>query len=1296
MTGLDVFTCALDGVTLIEASAGTGKTWNLCALYVRLLLEKKLDADQILVVTFTKAATAELHERIRERLGQLLRAIEARIATPDANLPDYPFSQDPFINGFFATTLAAHKRDDLEAAAQQLRAALSLFDQAAIHTIHAFCQRALQEAPFAAAMPFDFEVQADDAALRFDLAVDFWREQVEPVAACYPDFAAWLVENGAGPAVLDAQLARRLKKPLAQLRWSGLDEAASSNADNDGNARSNESNGNHESDHIDTQAQLFDTAYTLWRTGHDAIVALFDAAQASSSLNRNSYKPQTITEAMRAWDDWFAQGNAKAPLPAIASKLTTSALKKATNKKSETPAHEFFTLADRLVAAARDAAARQRTRWLSLMRLWLEHAPCEMAERKRERRVMSFDDLLTNLYHALTEHPQLADTLRARYRAALIDEFQDTDPLQFAIFSRLFVPDGPLFLIGDPKQAIYSFRAADLHTYLAARDAASARHTLAVNQRSTQAMIDACNRLFGANPRAFVLDGLDYQPVRASARQRAPFVDEATNAHETAHTGNFIIWTLPGASDDKSSVLKKDEAQRLASATCAAEIVRLLRGAREGRVKIGDRPLTPAHIAVLVQTHQQGSLMKRTLTAYGIGSVEQARMSVFSTFDAEQIERILAAIDTPGELRKLRAALATDWFGLDAQRLWRSAQPESESGAPDTDISSVTDEARWVERFARYRMLWREYGFAVMWRTLEDELRITQWLVAQPDGERRLTDVKHLAELLQARAVAQPGIAPTLRWFAAQRSVENGNDETQLRLESDRNLVQIVTVHQSKGLEYPVVFCPFINDGSLRNASLSKRFDAREYHDEDGHAVLHYGLDEENDSTSHGEDDLATRAQRQVQREQAAERVRLWYVALTRAMYRCYIVAGPYLVRGSTKESQRSMLNWLVAGDGYALDDWFDKPPDVAQLAARWQAFAGGPVSMAALPLEPPCQRLTSTHDMHGAFHARAAHRALHLTWRLASFSALVAAGARNEQEAPGSVTTFDAAPANHDDARPDHDATVEPVSNDVAPDNLAIPTVPVAFAPDDILNFPRGAAAGECLHRMFELADFADRATWPAAINRALHERPVRVREGLAPHLPAMMQRLLADVTTTGLAPLSAPGMTLTSLDPTRRLNELEFVFPAPALDCAALRRVLREHGYPDVRLESSTLSGFVKGFIDVVFEHDGRYWIIDWKSNHLGDTPAAYDTPSLENAMTVHAYHLQALLYTVALHRYLRARLADYDYDAHCGGYLYLFVRGVRPAWQAAGNAAGIYARRPARALIETLDRLMNGDTP
>lgn len=1264
---LDVFTCALGGVNQIEASAGTGKTWNICALYVRLLLERDLNADQILVVTFTKAATAELHERIRGRLAELARAIE----TGDDG-------GDPFVVRLMETVLADADESALEQASKRIRRALSTFDQAAIHTIHAFCQRALQEAPFAAAMPFTLEMEADDAGLRFELAAGFWRARVQRVAAEHLAFAAWLVARGAGPAALDTELARRLKKPLARLRW-GASGAAAPAPDAP-------------ADEAAARAR-FDEACALWHAEREPIAQLLGQAQAA--LNRTTHKPEAVQAALDAWGRYFAEDDCHAAPPRAALKLTAAALAKATKVKFIQPEHPFFLLADTLAAASDAAEAAHRARWLALLAAWLDEGPAALAAMKRARRLASFDDLLSNLHGALVAHPWLAETLRARYPAALIDEFQDTDPLQFAIFERIFAQTGdapaPLFLVGDPKQAIYSFRAADLHTYLAARHAASARYTLAVNQRSTAPLVEACNRIFSANPHAFVLEGLDYLPVRAGTRARPPFVDGGArrggavlDVDVDAGNGNgdFRIWLLPHGDD----ALAKRDAQRRSAEACAAEIVRLLRGAREGSVTIGDKPLVPADIAVLVRTHKQGSLVKRVLAAWGVGSVELAQASVFATIEAEQLERVLLAIDTPGNPRRLRAALAADWFGLDAAALWRL---EALAGAAErSDVDRVAEAAHmvpggraglpddgtsWVERFSHYRALWHERGFATMWRTLMRELGVGLRLIAGVDGERRLTDVNHLGELVAARTAMHPGIAPTLRWLAAQRA-QGGGEEAQLRLESDRDLVQIVTVHKAKGLEYAVVFCPFLNDGARMPSTGSGLPEACEYHDAtlgEGApvTVLHYGC----------EGDEAERAAREAVREDAAERTRLVYVALTRAVYRCYLMAGPYLSSRSTKEARRSVLNWLVAGDARGFDAWSADPPDESTLVERWHALAGGPITVAPLPeagLRRPLARETPAAQR---LAARTSRRVLSEAWRIASFSALAAAGQR---WAPGLVD---------DEPRPDHDALTALVEGQGL--NASVAALPASGEPDpdDILGFPRGAAAGECLHRLFELADFSDPSSWPGAIARARAERPVPADVDTARRMPAMMARLIGDVVATELA----PGLTLSALDPERKLVEWPFLFASPALDLTAVRRVFIAHGYPDVALQPSLLTGFVKGFIDMIVEHRDRFWIVDWKSNYLGAQAADYGASSLDAAMTAHAYHLQALLYTVALHRYLKARKLAYDYDAHTGGYLYVFLRGTRPGWREGDRPAGVHRRKPARALVEALDALMNGGT-
>jgi exodeoxyribonuclease V beta subunit len=1245
---LDVFGCDLDGVCLIEASAGTGKTWNICALYVRLLLEKQLTVEQILVVTFTNAATAELRERIRGRLAGLVAAMapvfgeedgadavdeESEDAFPDFD-PDA--SDDPLFNVMIAGLI---ERGELtpKAIRDCLQTALRGFDQASIHTIHGFCQRALAEVPFAAGLPFAYELVPDDNGVRHDLAVEFWRRVVEPLAAQDDGFAAWLVDRKRSPGTLTDQLARRLKKPMSALRWPAAVEA-------DGQTSPDAA-----------WLATYAAAAECWEAEASVIADLMRAALPS--YKKNIYHEASLAQALSGWQRYLSARDAGALLSPKAELLTTTRLAKDIKKGETPPDHRFFGLADTLVRARADADERYAMQWLRILREWLMQAPDQLALRKRELRVVSFDDLLGNIARALTQHPDLADALRARYPCALIDEFQDTDPLQFAIFSAVYgqgaksaphASPGPMFMVGDPKQAIYSFRAADLHTYLAARENADAAYTLAVNQRSTPAIIEAGNRLFGANDRAFVLDGLAYPPVRPGARRRPPFSD-------VREVADFTVWWLP--EDDEP--LSKDDAQQACARATAAEVARLLAGASRGEVLVGERPLAPGDIAVIVQTHRQGALMKAMLAEHAVGSVELTQDSVFASEEAETLLRVLRAVESPGDVRALRAALATELFGLDATALYRMQTSEA------SDAEAIA----WIERLQRYRQLWSERGFSAMWRTLMRELGLAARLVAQSGGERRLTNFMHLAELAQARWAEQPGMPALLRWLASQRNA-SGGEEAQLRLESDQNLVQIVTVHKSKGLEYGVVFCPFLWDGAVRDGG---SLEGLEYHDGPT-AVIDF-------TDAAGKGSPAAGALRQ---EQSAEQARLLYVALTRAVYRCYLAAGIYTSRRSVKEACGGMLNWLAAGQGIPFDAWITSTVDtderVATIRSAWKALAGGPLAVVPLPTGDALEADTRVvHDAAPELTTRASTRALREVWRIGSFSGLLAGMHAGPQLGGGQLS----APER---TRPDYDAQAN------AGPTFALPpegddTWPPA---DDILRFPRGPAAGESLHRVFELADFQSRAQWPHAVSRALRERPPGRGAEHNDTWRAMMMNMLADTLATPLR----PGLHLADVALTERLTEMEFTYPADAVSLEALRGLLRQFGYPDLPLDATVLRGYLKGFIDLVFRHSGQWWILDWKSNYLGTAPENYGAEGLREAMAEHGYHLQYLLYTLALHRYLQRRMPNYDYDRDMGGSLYLFVRGVRPDWASAhltgDDVPGVFFDKPSREMVDALDRL------
>ena len=1252
---LDVFDCPLAGTRLIEASAGTGKTWTLCGLYLRLLLEHRLDVQQILVVTFTNAATAELRERVRARLAETL----ARLCGTG------PALAEPFVDALLQALRTQHGLADADMALR-LDQALHTFDEASIFTIHGFCQRALADTPFTSGMPMSLDLLTDDSALRMEVVHDFWRRQVAGDALS-PALAAHLLSKKDSPEKWGQLLKRQLAKPLSKVIWPReLDEAP------DGTALSTAL-----STAISTAiSTAHAAARAIWRTDRERIVAC--VTNALPQLHANVYKATSIATAAASWDRQLASTDPLAA-PDTLDKLDLFTPDRLKPKQGQQPpqAHAFFALAGdllRLLATARQALSMARLR---LLRQLLTEAPARLRALKRERRVVAFDDMLYNLHEGLTSgaQPGLAEALKARFPAALIDEFQDTDPLQFAIFKTIYggalsathaasnpastsmitpaitpaitpTRAPPLFLVGDPKQAIYSFRNADLHTYLLARSQATAEYTLADNQRSTRQLLAGLNGLFSINPLAFVLPGLNYQPVRYGAKPRKAWHDSSQVR------APLQLWQLP--LDDTGQPLPKKAARRAAAAACAGEITRLLASAQRHEIALDGKPLSGGDIAVLVRSHAQGSEMRRALASLGAGSVELSQASVFQSPDAEDLERVLTAILAPARDRLLRAALATDMLGFD--------------GAGIDAVSA--DEARllgWVSRFTAYRDLWLQRGVGLMLRSLLVQEGVHQRLLARADGERRLTNLRHLSECLHQAAEQHGTPELLLRWLQTQRAEGSSDDAAQLRLASDRNLVQIVTIHKSKGLEYPVVFCPFLWDGHPGGAP--NTLEGRDYHDTDGQPVLDY---------SDGGDAAAIKAQ--ITSARAAENLRLIYVALTRAVQRCYLIVGPYTCQVGknllTTESSRSRLNWLVAGAGLSPDDWQQHKLPPAAITAAWQAFSAahpGSVALQALPAGP-WAGIDAARMAPEALAALPAPALMPGAWWIGSYSSL-ALGARHE----GAAVDHDARVRQPAEAEPRTAPAVDDDEREHAHDDED---------EDDILNFPRGPAAGNCIHAVFERVDFTAPSTWPGAIAAALREQPQGPPgRDAAARLPRMLGRMLADVLHTRLP----GGMALCEVPRARCRVELEFNLPAAHLSAGALAALLREQGYAVPALSFGVLQGYLRGFIDLVFEHGGRFYILDWKSNHLGQDRAAYAAPALARAMDEHGYPLQYLLYTVALHRYLQRRLPGYRYDDHFGGAIYLFVRGVRPGWTSAdGRASGVYVDHPPRQLVEQLSAL------
>ncbi|MBL8259218.1 MAG: exodeoxyribonuclease V subunit beta [Candidatus Competibacteraceae bacterium] len=1200
MEPLDPLCIPLDHFNLIEASAGTGKTYTITALYLRLVAEAAIPVDRILVVTYTNAATKELRDRIRERLAQL------RLALLRGHAPE-------------ADELATRLLDllpDRDLALRRLTNAARGFDEAAIFTIHGFCKRVLGDSAFESGLSFETELLADTGDLLQEIVDDFWRREFY---AASPSVVRHFLDERYSPERLLGEIERHLGKPYLNVLTPG--------GERDGAALE------------EAFVAAFRRAATLWSDDRAAIEALL---LKSPALNRQKYHPKWIPGWLASMEQYLG---AEQPQPALFGKFaqfTASRLQASANKGKVAPQHPFFEACETLQTACE--AVADYCRHQIPVKL-LAYCNAELASRKRQRQLQSYDDLLVNLHDALRQRRQgeaLIETLRRRYSAALIDEFQDTDPVQYAIFRRIYAGTGkPVFLVGDPKQAIYSFRGADIFAYLTARRDAPRHYTLDVNWRSDPRLLQAFNAVFGAGGRhPFLFEGIPFHPARPAERKR----------HEPLWLQNRLdaplrVWLLEAEGD--KAIAKGVANERIIRAT-AAEIVRLLDLGARGQARIGERAraesardLTGGDIAVLVRSHWQGRAIQHALLRSGVPSIQHADDSVFDSDEARQLEWLLAAVAEPGNEGGVRTLLASDLFGLSGEALYRLREDERAW-------------ARWLEKLQDYRQLWLDRGFMRFFRAWLNGEDVPRRLLAFRDGERRLTNVLHLGELLHVASRNQPSLSGLCKWFGERRRAPgNKDEECQLRLESDENLVRIVTVHKSKGLEYPVVFCPFLWNGKLHTDQASNS--TLLYHDplDPSRTFLAFGA---------GEDDPARRLARH---EEMAESLRLFYVALTRAKQRCY------LVWGKIRDAETAPPAWLlhhpsVVGPSQdALEvtrKRFEGIGPEAFLGDLQTAFAAADgIAVSALP-QASGQRYRPPVAPEPELRARAWSGPLAESWRVGSFTAL-ATGQTGEL--------------------PDHDMSAG------APQPAEPPEAPEPVFEPSIFDFPRGARAGICLHAIFERLDFnqRDRGRLQDHVGQTLKNHGLD-QAAWAAVVSDMVEKVLQ-------TPLDAGGLRLAALAPERRLNELEFYYPLAHLRSDELRRVLERHGRDSgplretvERLEFSPLRGYMKGFIDLVFEADGRFYLADYKSNWLGPEPAAYRRARLDEAMAREAYPLQYLIYSVALHRYLRLRVPDYDYERHFGGVFYLFLRGMDPR---SGPDCGVFQDRPTQALIEALDRLM-----
>lgn len=1242
MNPLDPLRFPLRGLRLIEASAGTGKTYTLAALYLRLVLghggacgfDRALMPPEILVVTYTNAATEELRDRIRRRLAEAA-AFFRRQGQGDA---------------WLRVLRAEFEASDWPGQAFRLEQAAQWMDEAAVYTIHAWCQRMLRQHAFDSGSLFDLTLQTDNQELLLECACDYWRSFFCNLAAA--DLAHVLEQiNCTTPLDL-----LECVKPL--LNMPPPHGTAQRTAD--------------PLPLLQQRQQAIEDARRVWLSDFDTAVTRIQQARQNKTLNNNKYRAASLDGWLRQLHDWV-HGAGMLPQTDVLQKLSATGLAEGCAKNNISPQHPAYDAMDQLNA---------RLEAPKIRRAVLYHAAADIHRRwqqaRQQRAFVNFDDLLTRLQTALCApgYEGLAEVVRQQYPVALVDEFQDTDPVQYAIFKRIYreQTDAALIMIGDPKQAIYAFRGADLHTYLTARQHIEPNrynlpdiYTLATNYRSTAGVVQAVNQLFGAastyaeGPFLFK-DKIPFEAVAAQGRAEQLVL-------EGRPVSGLTFWQV-----SQTDPLKLGEETgfraRMANAAASA-IVRWLNAAGQKPAGAGFRSATgplealkPADLAILVRNVTEARAMREALARRGIRSVYLSdKDSVFASAEAEDVLRLLRACAEPEQDRLLRAALAATVL----------ARPLAELDLLNQDEQVLEDT---VEQFRRYRHIWQRQGVLSMLRTLLMDYGAPARLLADPQGERSLTNLLHLSELLQAAAVELDGEQALIRWLSNQRADPSGeSDEQVLRLESDAACVKVITIHKSKGLEYPLVLLPFI---AAAAGARRPRIPSARFHDADG--CLQHVFDP------------TPEEQEAADRERLAEDLRLLYVALTRARHAVWAGAAVVDTRGNRKKSDPPRLSGLdyLLGRG--------QPMTVDLLAASLTALAAA--SPNDIALEPLPEATTDVYIPATAppqlQPVRHFTHTIPRDWQITSYSGIVA-GSRHDQgqaqaqaQGQGQAQVQALGTTGVDSTLAAPDSATEDQLQEAG--RVAPAIQPRATRGAGIHAFARGAEAGTFLHGLLEwaaAAPFADVLRRPETLVTHV-TRICTLRDWtdwVDPLCDWLVQLLQTPLQLTGDA------ISLAQLPCETYQPEMEFLLELAQLEIAALDQVVHAAIVPGARrprLQPGYLNpirGMLKGFIDLVFEHQGRYYVLDYKSNYLGEDVAAYHHAAMQAAVLEHRYDIQLVLYSLALHRLLKIRLPDYDYDRHVGGAVYLFLRGV----QADGH--GVYVNTPPRKLIEALDAVTGG---
>ncbi|MEO6681847.1 MAG: UvrD-helicase domain-containing protein [Ginsengibacter sp.] len=1116
----DPITVPLQGSNLIEASAGTGKTYSIAIIALRLILEKDISIREILMVTFTKAAVAELEERIRKFIRSGYKCAQGEEIS------------DKTISGLVQRSISEIGQENT---VERLKVATLFLDETSVLTIHSFCQQTLTEFAFETNQLFGADLLQDTSAILQEEVQKFWRRYITTIPQ---ELLSILI----GSKLSQSSILKVVKQHLAGKRYFKYDAKKEYSFCEEDHTNFMESIRK-----INSKEEELNKALLEFVTTNKEY--LIQRAGSNFFVTKNN-----VAELLETPDDFIDFLFQKGHLVNVKKAFDeTGILVKCT---------ECNSIKDEVKEIINEI-------FNHIYCVAINEISKGVEQHKLSANQLSFDDLIVNLHRALfsgKDNSALVSALQKKYKAVFIDEFQDTDKLQYEIFRAAFGSNTILFYIGDPKQSIYAWRKADIFTYFKAYQDVDTIYEMNVNYRSTKDMIDAMNVFFlpTENFDTFYFENQDNK-----------IVYKKVESPKDNQTGNFLL----GEESVIPITIIKRRNKSMINQEVAATVIDLLRNTE---YKINGQNIRPSDIGILVRSKSEGFSIKNALARFHIPAVTVTDAKVLQSAEAQEVMYVLEAMLDHSNKKTNRALLT------------------SFTGYKTADILNLNTD-KVIAMFKNYRNIWEKNGVYEPMNLFISEFGVQKHLLQTntENGERIITNLYQIIELLfKTESIKNLSPAELIDWL--KRSMEEYDavgDELEQRIENDEEAVKITTIHSSKGLQYPIVLAPSLD------LFKTNKYEESSYRDE-----------ETSEYVSALTKQMDEKQKEMHSRQLEQENRRLVYVTITRAIYKCFIFKNEHY-----KDSSLSTFMGVIPSSPLiSIED--------PQIETE-NYYYNSPDSFTKNK-----KNKTVTFDL------------LQNNWQRMSYTRLAA-----ELEIRPKIR----AAANKD-----------------------------SYEQFIFSQLTRGSITGNMLHYIFENIHFSDDSKWPLVIEKAIKRFAPGSKEIYEEHLPKMIQQVLNVTIQTGKEEFR-----LNEIAYDQRIHEMEFDFPVSVFNPMELTKFVENNSLINVK-SFQEIEGIMNGLIDLFFEHNGKYYILDWKSNYLGGTIEDYSIEYLADAMNENNYHLQYLIYTVAVKKYLESRLPGFDYERDFGGVLYIFIRGMRE-----DRTEGVFYAKPPLEMIERLEGMFLG---